>query len=107
MRKISFIPLCITLFAASACGGGADVTTGSGGSGAGPATSSASTGGLVGDTVTLSMTPFVVPSGGEVYKCQNFANPFVGQDANVTKFESHMTPGSHHLLLFYRPAATD
>jgi hypothetical protein len=111
MRIAPLIPLSITLFAVSACGGGVDVTTGSpsgsGGSGAGPATSSSSTGGSVGDTVTISMDSFVVPAGSEVYKCQNFANPFGGQDGNVAKFESHMTAGSHHMLLFYRPAATD
>ena len=57
--------------------------------------------------ITLTMSPFVVPAGGEVYKCQNFANPFGGADTEVTAFESHMTKGSHHLLLFYKPGATE
>ena len=52
------------------------------------------------------MDSFTIPPGGEVYKCQNFANPF-GEVAEVRKFESHMTPGSHHLLLFYNEGASD
>lgn len=44
--------------------------------------------------------------GEEVYKCQNFANPF-GADTDIQAFESHMTPGSHHLLLFYKDNAMD
>jgi hypothetical protein len=118
MRIAALIPLSITLIAVSACDGGVDVTTGtpsgSGGSGTtgtAPDTSSASTGGGAGggggETVTITMDSFVVKHGTEVYKCQDFANPFGGQDADVTKFESHMTAGSHHMLLFYKPAATD
>ena len=53
------------------------------------------------DTVTLAMDSFVVPKGGEVYKCQDFVNPF-GGDAEIQKFESHMAAGSHHVLLFYK-----
>jgi hypothetical protein len=98
--------------AAMACGGadgGLDPASGgaggaSTGAGNGPATTSggpASTGsgGHV-DSVTLTMDPFVVHAGEEVYKCQNFANPFDG-DAEIAVFESHMTPGSHHMLLFH------
>ncbi len=54
----------------------------------------------------LTMTTFTVPAGGEVFKCQNFANPF-GGDAEIREWESHMTTGSHHLLVFYQPNATD
>jgi hypothetical protein len=54
----------------------------------------------------LAMTEFTVPAGGEVYKCQNFASPFEG-DAEIVGFESHMTGGSHHLLLFYDPSGKD
>jgi hypothetical protein len=59
------------------------------------------------DTVTLQLTPFTVPAGTEVYKCQNFKNPFGGAAVEVKEFESHMTSGSHHLLLFYKASATD
>jgi hypothetical protein len=64
-------------------------------------------GGAGDQTVTLTMAPFTVPPGGEVYKCQNFANPFGGGDTEVQEFESHMAVGSHHVLLFYRAGATD
>lgn len=86
-----------------------DTSTTGGGAGGGGTTSTTTTGfgGFTGDSVTLTMEPFVVPSGGEVYKCQDFANPFGGADAEVAAFESHMTPGSHHLLLFYKSGATD
>ena len=123
MKTITGISLTTILLAASGCSGGGEsttsgpggstgsVTTGSGGttvsgSGGNDTTSSSGTGG--GDEIiTVEMTPFVVPAGGEVYKCQNFANPFGGKSAEVSKFESHMTPGSHHLLLFYKKGATD
>src|SRR5262249_10304104 len=81
------------------CNSGGDSQPGSkggeGGSSEGPS-----------ETITLTMDSFTVPPGGEVYKCQNFKNPF-GTHVDVGAFESHMTPGSHHLLLFYRPGSTD
>jgi hypothetical protein len=51
--------------------------------------------------VTLTMDPFTVPAGREVFMCQTFANPFGGVDVHIREFESHMTPGSHHLILNY------
>jgi len=125
-RRIPTIALASCMFAIG-CGDGADEDTAAGGSkgagagsttgpstgpgpsGSGDAATSgagASGGGDTGKTVTLTMTEFTVPSGGEVFKCQNFANPF-GGDAEVTKFESHMTAGSHHLLLFYKDGVGD
>lgn len=104
-----------------AAGCDSSVTTGgSGGAGTtsavvsgsnGVSTASGSTvtgagGALTSDVVTIKMDSFDVPSGQEVYKCQNFANPFGGA-GEVTAFESHMTQGSHHLLLFYKNGATD
>src|SRR5687767_5143193 len=96
--------------AATACDeAGTGLEPGAGGrgasSGAGNGSSTSggpSTGGSGGNpqTITLTMDPFVVHAGEEVYKCQNFANPFHG-DAEIVAFESHMTPGSHHLLLFH------
>jgi hypothetical protein len=56
--------------------------------------------------VTLTMAPFVVPAGGEVYRCQNFANPF-GGDAAFDAIETHMSQGSHHLAIFYRDDVAD
>lgn len=46
---------------------------------------------------TLVMEPFTVDPGGEVFVCQTFANPF--RNAYVRAFESHMSVGSHHLIL--------
>jgi hypothetical protein len=56
-----------------------------------------------GQTVTLTMGPFNVPHGADSYHCQNFKNPFGGMDVEVASFESHMTTGSHHALLFFQP----
>lgn len=77
--------------------GGSSGSSSSGSSGSG----SSSSGAPAGETVTITMDSFEIPPGGEVFKCQNFVNPF-GGDVEVSTFESHMTPGSHHLLLFYR-----
>lgn len=119
MNAINWLPLStLALLALTACDGSGIETTASTGSqttstGTGGSGGSASTGvttgagGNAGDTLTLTMTPFTIPPGGEVYKCQNFANPFGGVDAEVSKFESHMTGGSHHLLLFYKNGAVD
>jgi hypothetical protein len=73
---------------------------GCGGSGASPAPAPDDS------TITLTMSPFVVPAGGEVYRCQNFANPFGGEGA-FDAIESHMTAGSHHLAVFYRDGISD
>jgi hypothetical protein len=89
-------------------GGGGAGTTGPGTTGPGTTTSTptGTTSTASGATVTLTMDSFTVPPGGEVYYCQNFANPFGGVDANVQEFESHMAVGSHHMLLFYEPGVT-
>lgn len=83
---------------------------GGSGTGTGQATSSSSTstgsGTPSGQTVTIEMDAFEIAPGAEVYKCQNFVNPF-GGDVEVSAFESHMTGGSHHLLLFYENGAED
>ncbi len=65
--------------------------------------------GLSGDagSVMFESTAFVLMPGEEVFKCQDFANPFGGVDTDVQAFESHMTPGSHHMLLFYKDKASD
>lgn len=51
------------------------------------------------EPVRLRMDAFELGPGGEVFLCQNFANPF-GQDVNLLVSESFMTPGSHHLFAF-------
>jgi hypothetical protein len=80
---------------------------GTGGATAG--TGGAATGGTAGtypDVVTIKTTKRVVPAYDEAFFCQNFANPF-GRDVDVIQSESFMTPGSHHLFVFYEPGATD
>lgn len=57
-------------------------------------------------TATMRMDEFDMAPGQEVFKCQTFANPF-GADVDIRKFESHMSRGSHHLLLFYEEGASD
>src|SRR5437879_4719633 len=58
-------------------------------------------------TYTLTLDRFTVAPGQERYACQDFANPFGGEAAGIRQFASQMTPGSHHLLLFYKSGATD
>jgi hypothetical protein len=125
MNAITWLPFStLALVALTACGGGIETTstgtsseatstssggTGGAGTGGSAVTTGATTGsgGPTGDTLTLKMDTFTVPPGGEVYKCQNFKNPFGGADVDVSAFESHMTGGSHHLLLFYKNNAVD
>jgi hypothetical protein len=118
MKRAAILSASLFLLLA-ACNGGVE-TTGTGGghttsttgtttttaSTSSSTTSSTSSSGSSAGAVTLTLESFTVPPGGEVYKCQNFANPF-GADVELAKFESHMTKGSHHLLLFYRPDATN
>lgn len=56
--------------------------------------------------VTVKIDDFVVPSGGEMYKCQNFANPF-GKAVDIDSFEAHMPLGSHHMIVFFLDGITD
>ena len=58
-------------------------------------------------SVTLTMGPFTVPGGSEVFKCQTFANPFGGKDVDIKEYEEHMTEGSHHMFAFFSSGATD
>ena len=80
----------LSVLAAVGCGGAGDAP------GTGPDES----------VITLTMSPFVVPAGAEVYRCQDFANPFGGEGA-FDAIESHMTTGSHHLAVFYRDGLAD
>ena len=58
-------------------------------------------------TVTIKMAGFTVPPNSEVWKCQDFANPFKGQQVDIKTWDFDMTPGSHHMTLFNLPGATD
>jgi hypothetical protein len=58
-------------------------------------------------SVTLTMSGFTVPPGGEAWKCQDFANPFGGQQVDVRTWNLAMNAGSHHLTLFNVAGATD
>ena len=95
-------------------GGGSGGTGGGGTGGTGGGGGSGGTGGTGGgggssdpNVVTIQTQPFNVPPGGEVFMCQDFANPFGGVDTEVSQIDSDMTPGSHHMLLFFQPNATD
>lgn len=80
-------------------GGGGAGGGGSGGAGGGGGTST--------DIVTIQTQPFNVVAGGEVFMCQDFANPFGGTDTEVDSITSTMTPGSHHMLLFFQSNASN
>jgi hypothetical protein len=58
-------------------------------------------------SVTLTTDTFTVPPNSEVYKCQDFANPFRGQAVDIDRYDLEMNAGSHHMLLFYTDGATD
>ena len=57
-------------------------------------------------SVTLTMDTFIVNPGQEVYMCQDFANPFHGQQADIKTYDLTMEEGSHHMFAFYNPNAT-
>ena len=94
-------PCLVFCASLAACGGTSATPRADGGSGSHAITDDGH------GTYTIALTPFVVAPGEERYACQDFANPFDGDAAAIHRFASHMTPGSHHLLLFYKPGATD
>ncbi len=77
--------------------------TGSTGTGMGTGSTTGSVDASVNDpnTVTITMGSFSVPPDQEVFMCQDFGNPFGGVDVAIGTSESDMTPGSHHLHVFY------
>ena len=89
-------------------GGGIAIggNAGTGMSGGSSGGMSGNTGAIAPDSVTLEMGPFEVGAGTDTYRCQNFANPFGGIDVEIAEFESHMSDGSHHLILNYADGAT-
>lgn len=100
---------------ASATGGGRSVTddagpstSGSAGSG-GASSGAAGNGGAPTSTSTAAGTEYTfstehvsVAPGAEVYKCQDFTNPF-GKDIGIVDEETSLTPGSHHMFAFVMP----
>src|SRR5205814_3666486 len=88
-------------------GAGGTPQPGSGGAPAGgaPAGGSAGTGGspmVSGTEYTFKTGTFSVPPGGEVYKCQDFTNPF-NKDIGIVQMQTALTPGSHHMFAFVMP----
>ena len=57
--------------------------------------------------VTMTLASFTVPPNTEVWKCQDFASPFGGDQVDVVGWDFQMTPGSHHMTLFNTPGASD
>jgi hypothetical protein len=68
-----------------------------------PASADAGRDGAASDEAKLVMQPFTVEPGSEVYMCQSFSNPF-GETVSIREFESHMSAGSHHLIVNYQDA---
>ncbi|HEX3596190.1 MAG TPA: hypothetical protein VHU80_13865 [Polyangiaceae bacterium] len=57
-----------------------------------------------GTEYTFSTAHVSVPPGSEVYKCQDFTNPF-GKDIGIVQEVTTLTPGSHHMFAFVLPNA--
>ncbi|MGO9834523.1 MAG: hypothetical protein ACLP1X_09930 [Polyangiaceae bacterium] len=110
---------------ASSSGGNASSSgapSSSGGSSTSSSSSSSSSGGLMmgGDAapadnpdidysvapITITMGTFTVAPGGEVFYCQNFANPW-GKQVDIKTYALDMGVGSHHMFAFYASGATD
>lgn len=87
--------------------GGAVGSGGAIGSGATPGTGGTGIAPPDPNTVTLTMESFTVAPGAEVFMCQNYDNPFGGNDAGVAKIVTDMSPGSHHLHIFYKATSAN
>ena len=93
--------------------GGGPGAGGGPGVGGGPGAGGTGSGGTGGDpgngvkTATIATIPVSAQPGQEIYKCQNFKNPFGGKDIAVLRSESFMTPGSHHMFVFYDDGNAD
>jgi len=75
------------------------VACGSTDSGKGTSTSPSSSQTSQGESYEMTTTMLDIPAGGEVYKCQDFDNPF-GKDIAILESDSNMAPGSHHFAAF-------
>jgi hypothetical protein len=96
--RLASVLLALAIATALGCGGNGSTGSASVTPDGGPSTDNS--------TVTLTLGPFTVPAGKEVFKCQTLANPF-GHDVDIKTYEEHMTTGSHHMFLFFVPGATD
>lgn len=117
MNLVRWIGLGCVL-GALACGGSAGASPIQSRDGGGPATNPGLLGGVTRDmdagasipgvaySVTLTISGFTVAPGAEVWKCQDFANPFGGQRVNIRSWDIEINPGSHHMTLFNQPGAT-
>src|SRR5215472_2255361 len=72
MRRASLV-FALLFAACSSGGGGGGAGGGGGGTGGAGGGGGGGTGGAGGQAITLTMGPFTVPAGMEVYKCQDFA----------------------------------
>jgi hypothetical protein len=91
--------------------GSTSVIGGTGGSTAAGGTGTVSAGGAIGaggasmmagTEYTFTTGHFSVPPGAEVYKCQDFTNPF-NKDIGIVQEVTNLTPGSHHMFAFVLP----
>jgi hypothetical protein len=55
-----------------------------------------------GNEYTFTTGRVSVPPGSEVFKCQDFTNPF-GKDIGIVQEVTSLTPGSHHMFAFVLP----
>ena len=86
-------------------GTGGTIVTGTGGAGPGVGGAATGAGGasmVAGTEYTFTTGHFSVPPGTEVYKCQDFTNPF-GKDIGIVQEVTTLTPGSHHMFAFVLP----
>jgi hypothetical protein len=92
------LPVLSTMIAACSSGSGPNqqpsTSTGDGGG------SGLDAGGPPGlPQLQMAMSAIDIAAGAEVYKCQDFDNPF-GKDIAIVSSESIMSPGSHHFAAF-------
>jgi hypothetical protein len=52
-------------------------------------------------TVTLTTDQFLLKADQEIYKCQNFDNPFGSKDTAIQRVTTDMSQGSHHLHVYH------
>ena len=86
-------------------GGGAPVTSGGGAPAGGTSGGGTANGGAGGTadppgTAIMKTDSFQLAPGQEIYKCQNFDNPFGGKDAALNRIVTDMSIGSHHLHVY-------
>lgn len=113
----SFWVVCVCSLATAACGsdgpqeashaqsstgGGASVETPDAAGTTGNVTVPTPLGNDVNEIV-IETGAFTVPPGGEVYKCQDFQNPFDGKAVGIVATETDLTAGSHHMFAFVMP----